>query len=338
MVYSKEKIIELLRPITYNGMALFQNCTVNDLLIEKDRLSIVIRLANNDAINKINNKELENLISQTLLETKLTIRIMVLKEANDNKEPNQDRIRIPGVKRVILIASGKGGVGKSTIASALAVAMSKLGRIGLVDADIYGSSIPYLFGLNEKPEVTMGNKLYPIKSLGVSIMSTGLFIEEDQPIIWRGPMLGKALWQLTNDTIWDRDGELDFLIIDTPPGTGDMQLTLATKYHIDGIIFITTPQVLAIKDTAKSITMFKKFNIKTIGVIENMSYLEGTDKKILGDNTLNLAKLGISADYLAKIPFSVEISSSGAISGNIFNLYVLFNELATLIKEIAERK
>jgi len=173
------------------------------------------------------------------------------------------------IKNIIAVASGKGGVGKSTVAANLAAALAKGGaKVGLLDADIYGPSIPTLFGVKEKPDSPDGKHLLPIQRHGVSLMSIGFMMDDDTPVIWRGPMVTQALLQLIGDTAWP---ELDYLIIDLPPGTGDVQLTLAQKIPVTGAVVVTTPQELALADARKAIRMFEKVSIPVLGIIENMS-------------------------------------------------------------------
>ena len=181
---------------------------------------------------------------------------------------SQDAALLPGVRHVIAVASGKGGVGKSTVASNLAVRLAQLGhRVGLLDADIYGPSVPTLLGIHERP-VLDGQTLVPFEKFGIRLMSLGFVLDTDTPVIWRGPMVMKALMQLLGDVRW---GELDFLIVDLPPGTGDAQLTLSQKVPMSGAVIVTTPQDVALIDARKGLAMFRKLNVPVIGIVENMS-------------------------------------------------------------------
>ena len=176
---------------------------------------------------------------------------------------------INGVRNIIAIASGKGGVGKSTVAVNLALALSSEGAaVGILDADIYGPSQPRMLGLNQRPESVDGKSLEPLVSYQIQVMSIGFLIEEDSPMIWRGPMVTQALEQLLNDTHWKN---LDYLVIDLPPGTGDIQLTLAQKVPVSGAVIVTTPQNIAVLDARKGLKMFEKVEIPVLGVLENMS-------------------------------------------------------------------
>jgi ATP-binding protein involved in chromosome partitioning len=177
---------------------------------------------------------------------------------------------IPGVKNIIAIASGKGGVGKSTTAANLALALVAEGaKVGLLDADIYGPSQPLMLGINSKPEVSDdGKRMYPIERYGLQTMSIGYLVGDDQPVIWRGPMVSGALQQLLNETIWT---DLDYLLIDLPPGTGDIHLTLVQKIPVSGAVVVTTPQDLALLDAGRACAMFQKVNVPVLGIIENMA-------------------------------------------------------------------
>ena len=176
---------------------------------------------------------------------------------------------IPGVKRIIAVASGKGGVGKSTTAANLALGLAALGwRVGVLDADIYGPSMPRLFGLRGKPE-TDGKIIKPMEAYGIKVMSIGFLVDEEVAMIWRGPMVQSALTQMMRDVAW---GELDCLVVDMPPGTGDAQLTMAQTVPLAGAVIVSTPQDLALIDARRAVAMFKKVNIPILGVLENMSY------------------------------------------------------------------
>src|SRR3569623_537123 len=179
---------------------------------------------------------------------------------------------IPGVKHVIAVGSGKGGVGKSTVAVNLAMALQKDGlKVGLLDADIYGPSVPRLLGaVNAKPEVTQDQKIQPVMRYGLKTMSLGFLVEESQAAVWRGPMLFKAMDQFFRDVNW---GELDVLVIDLPPGTGDVGLTMAQKVPVTGAVVVCTPQNIALADAKKAMDMFERTNVRVLGVVENMAYL-----------------------------------------------------------------
>ncbi len=219
---------------------------------------------------------------------------------------------IPNVQFPILIGSGKGGVGKSTVSSNLAIAMAKLGhKVGLLDADFYGPSIAMMFGIKEEPQVNEKEKLVPFEKFGVKVMSLGFLLEEDTPVIWRGPLLMKALTQFLEDVEW---GELDYLLIDLPPGTGDIQLSLAQNVKVKGAIAVTTPQDVALLDVKKAVTMFEKLNIPVMGVIENMSYFVchncGTKHFIFSGNQTDTGdRLGLPV--LGRIPIDPAIREGG---------------------------
>lgn len=215
---------------------------------------------------------------------------------------------LDGVKNIIAVASGKGGVGKSTVSANLALALTAEGAtVGLLDADIYGPSQPRMFGLSGQP-ASEGNKLQPMDSYQIQTMSIGYLIEEDTPMIWRGPMVTQALEQLLRDTQW-RD--LDYLIIDLPPGTGDIQLTLAQKVPVSGAVIVTTPQDIALIDARKAVKMFEKVEIPILGIIENMSTHIcsecGHEEAIFGEGGAQRMAEDYSLDVLGDIPLQKDI-------------------------------
>lgn len=217
--------------------------------------------------------------------------------------------RIPGVNHIIAIASGKGGVGKSTVSSNIACALAQQGRrVGLLDADVYGPSQPRMLGVSGRPASPDGKTILPLRNHGVTMMSIGLMTNEDQAVVWRGPMLMGALQQMLMQVQW---GALDVLIVDLPPGTGDVQMTLSQKAHVDGAIVVSTPQDVALLDARKGIDMFKQLNVPILGMVENMSTHVcsncGHEEHVFGHGGVaaEAAKLGVP--LLAEVPLDLQI-------------------------------
>ncbi|MCF6210825.1 MAG: iron-sulfur cluster carrier protein ApbC [Gammaproteobacteria bacterium] len=216
---------------------------------------------------------------------------------------------IPGVKNIIAIASGKGGVGKSTTAVNLALALAAEGAsVGILDADIYGPSQPRMLGVSDKPESKDGKSLEPLMGHGIQSMSIGYLIDEDTPMIWRGPMVTQALEQLLNDTRWQ---DVDYLIIDLPPGTGDIQLTLAQKVPVSGALIVTTPQDIALLDARKALKMFEKVDVTVLGIVENMSIHIcskcGNEEHIFGKGGGARMSEDYDVDFLGALPLDIQI-------------------------------
>lgn len=222
------------------------------------------------------------------------------------------RIEVPGVKHIIAVASGKGGVGKSTTAVNLALGLAANGvRTGLLDADIYGPSMPRLLGVKEKPESADGKMLKPIERYGLRTMSIGYIVAEDTPMIWRGPMVSSALEQMLRDVLW---GELDVLVVDMPPGTGDAQLTLAQRVALSGAVIVSTPQDIALIDARKGLSMFRKVAVPVLGIVENMSYYLcpkcGERSEIFGHGGARQEAEKLGVPFLGEIPLHLDIRTT----------------------------
>ena len=218
---------------------------------------------------------------------------------------------IKGTKFTIAISSAKGGVGKSTFATNFALALKKVGcKVGLLDADIYGPSIPKMMGIDEKPK-SDGEKLEPINKFDIQCMSIGFLADQQTPMIWRGPMVTSAIRTFTQKVNWKN---LDFIIVDMPPGTGDTQLTFSQEIKIDGAIIISTPQEVALLDVKRGIKMFDKLGVKILGLIDNMSYFNGDDGKrynIFGDGGVKKTADEFKKEFLGEIPINPEVGKSG---------------------------
>jgi ATP-binding protein involved in chromosome partitioning len=245
---------------------------------------------------------------------------------------------LPGVRNVILVASGKGGVGKSTVAANLAVALAQAGKAtGLLDADIYGPSQPRMMGISGRPASPDGQTILPLHGHGVTMMSIGLMVPEGEAVIWRGPMLMGALQQLMGQVAW---GELDALIVDLPPGTGDVQLTLSQKYQLTGALIVSTPQDVALIDARKALDMFRKTRVPILGLIENMSSYVcpkcGHEAHIFGHGGTRADATASGLDFLGEIPLDLAIRVSGDAGTPIVASHPDSREAAAF-RSIAER-
>ena len=218
---------------------------------------------------------------------------------------------IIGTKFTIAISSAKGGVGKSTFATNIALALKKVGcKVGLLDADIYGPSIPKMFNINEKPQ-SDGKSLSPIVKYDIQCMSIGFLADQQTPMIWRGPMVTSAIKTFTQKVLWK---DLDFIIVDMPPGTGDAQLTFSQEIKMDGAIIVSTPQEVALLDVKRGIKMFDKLGVKILGLVDNMSYFTGDDGKkykIFGEGGVKRTAKEFEKEFLGEIPISQEVGKTG---------------------------
>jgi ATP-binding protein involved in chromosome partitioning len=245
--------------------------------------------------------------------------------------------KINGVKKIIAISSGKGGVGKSTIAVNLAIAIKNLKyNVGILDADIYGPSIPKMMGISEKPKSEDGVNLIPIKKFDLQCMSIGFMVSEETPMIWRGPMVASTIKTFTNKVLWEN---VDFLIIDMPPGTGDALLTFSQEIDIDGAVIVTTPQDIAIIDVKRGIEMFKRTNVKILGIIENMTSFtsdDGVEHFIFGkDGGKNIADK-FNIEVLGSIPISLKLREGADTGEPITEIYQNDN-ISNIFKDIAKK-
>ncbi len=342
MEISKEQIVKALEEVYYfpgrdNIISLKM---VDELKIDGNKISFTLvfpKLPDNSS--KIVREACEKAI-KSKVDNKFKLDITEKTEADTGKGA------LSGIKNIIAVASGKGGVGKSTVAVNLAIALKNGGaRVGLIDADIYGPSIPTMFDLEgSRPygiEEDGKSLILPIEKYGIYLLSIGFFVSPEQALIWRGPMASNAIKQLLNDTKWDH---LDYLVIDLPPGTGDIHLTLAQEYSIDGIVIVTTPQKVALADVQKAATMFRqeKIHIPILGMVENMSYFtpaELPDNKyfIFGKSQSEKFAKKLNIPFLGQIPVVQRIAESGDL-GKPVSLNEespegkAFTELADIVK------
>ena len=226
--------------------------------------------------------------------------------------PHRERLQLPTVAHIVAVASGKGGVGKSTTAANLAVALARKGlRVAIFDADIYGPSVPRLFGLSGQTPRSDGAKVFPLEAHGVKVMSIGFMVAEDSPIVWRGPMVMGALEQMLRDVVW---GDLDVMVVDMPPGTGDTQLTMSQRVPLAGAVIVSTPQDIALIDARKGLNMFRKVEVPILGLIENMSYYIcpscGHRDEIFAHGGAQRAALEMGVPFLGEIPLELKIRTT----------------------------
>ena len=311
------QILELLKSVKYPGFSrdivsfgLIKEITIKDDAINID---IALKTQNQDSKDKVIS-DIETKLSNHFKE----VNIQIINESPNNPQSNpsaeQNKFNLNNIKNIIAIASGKGGVGKSTVAANVALALRENNNsVGLLDLDIYGPSLPIILGMNENPKMTDDRKIIPIEHYGLKVMSFGFISGNDTPVIWRGPLVSRMTEQFFNDVHW---GELDYLVLDLPPGTGDIQLTLTQKLRMSGAIIITTPQDIALADVQKGADMFRKVHTPILGVIENMSNLQLTGK-IKGTNQNNSENNSIKIDG---IDDAINVNPDGSFSINI-NLF-----------------
>ena len=312
----KNKVKELLSKINYPGFNrdIISFGMVKDIQIKSENINIYLKITSQ-------NEEKKNLLVQTIkkhLTDHFSSVSVIIDDKDNGNSPSESSSAqtptiepiLPKVKHVVAIASGKGGVGKSTVASNIACGLKHKGcTVGLLDLDIYGPSLPIILGVNQQPEMTEDNKLVPLDRYGMKIMSFGFISGNDTPVIWRGPLVSRMTEQFFRDVDW---GDLDFLILDLPPGTGDVQLTLTQKLRMSGAIIVTTPQDIALSDVRKGADMFEKVKTPILGVIENMSgfILDGVIKTSSG-------KMQNGGEIILTDGSSIQISEAGNFEINI---------------------
>ena len=247
---------------------------------------------------------------------------------------------IQGTKFTIAISSAKGGVGKSTFATNLALALKSLNlKVGILDADIYGPSLPKMFSINEKPKSDDGKSLIPIDQYGIQCMSIGFLVDEETPMIWRGPMVTSTIKTFAQKVLWN---DLNFLVVDMPPGTGDTQLTFSQEIKLDGVVIISTPQEVALLDVKRGINMFDKLKVPIIGLVDNMSFFESDEGKkynIFGKNGVEKVASDYKKNFLGKIPIDIDLRVASDVGKPLFEknpdhkISKIFREMAKKIKE-----
>jgi len=315
---NEESIKEALRAVKYPGFSrdIISFGLVKQVAVNSGAVSVRMELNSAsremaDQIKAESEKVLRGLpgVSHVFVE----VRMQAAAAAGQKPaSPWAGQVKMPGVKHVVAVASGKGGVGKSTVSVNLACALRHLGaRVGLLDCDIYGPSIPLMMGVHEKPTISEDEKLVPPENYGVKLMSMGFLIEGDNPVIWRGPMIMKTIQQFITTVAW---GELDFLLVDLPPGTGDAQLSLCQTVPLDGGVIVTTPQEASLGVVRKGIGMFQKVNVPILGIVENMSYYTtpgGERVEIFGHGGGRAEAARQDVPFMGEIPIYVEIREGG---------------------------
>ena len=342
----RKKIIATLEKIKFpGGKNLISGDSVRAFEIQDEVVKFIIEVGDGDvsvfkSVAGIAKKALEDLEGVSEAQIILTAQKAATPNPNNSPPPNLKigghpdpkigKIKPLGVRHIIAVGSGKGGVGKSTLAANLAVSMAKSGlKVGLLDADIYGPSQPKMMGVSGKPETPDGKKIIPLKAFGVTVMSIGFMLDPSKAVVWRGPMLQGALQQMLGQVMW---GELDVLLVDLPPGTGDVQLTLCQKTDLTGAIIVSTPQDVALIDATKAIDMFKTLNVPILGLVENMStYLCpncGHEEHIFGHGGVKSEAFKMGLPFLGEIPLDLKVRLSGdsgipiaSVDGNIGAIY-----------------
>jgi ATP-binding protein involved in chromosome partitioning len=349
MSISEEQVRDALRSVRYPGFSrdIISFGLVKGVDIDNGDIKVQLALATNDPnIPATIKNDAEKILRELngVRSAKVLIDIHAPPAGAGTGAANVGATRIPGIKHVIAIASGKGGVGKSTVAANLALALEQTkARVGLCDCDIYGPSISLMFGTRQRPVATEENKIVPIEQYGLKLMSMGFLLDDASPAILRGPMVTRYTQQFLRQVEW---GELDFLVLDLPPGTGDIQLTIVQTVALSGAIIVTTPQEVALIDARKAATMFEKVNVPVLGIIENMSYFicpgDGVRYDIFGSGGGEREAKRIRAPLLGQIPIDIATRESGDRGMPIVaedrpsNVKAEFQKIATELRKALE--
>jgi len=296
------------------SLGLINNITIKDSNVAITLQVPVHRGASMEPIRKLAQERVLNIKDVTSATVVVTAHENKEKTSTfeTDKEDKVEKVLESNVKRFVAIGSGKGGVGKSTTSANIAIALKLEGyKVGLLDADVYGPSQPRMLGVSGRPASVGGDMVAPLQNYGISLMSMGLLVPDDTAMIWRGPMVQSALTQMLNSVVW---GDLDVIVIDLPPGTGDIQISLAQQVNLAGAIIVSTPQDIALLDVVKALTMFQKANVPVLGMIENMSYWSCPDcgrvDHIFGEGGVKAEAKKRNIDLLGEIPISVDVRKS----------------------------
>jgi len=296
------------------SLGLINNITIKDSNVAITLQVPVHRGASMEPIRKLAQEKVLNIKDVTSATVVVTAHENKEKTSTfeTDKEEKVEKVLESNVKRFVAIGSGKGGVGKSTTSANIAIALKLEGyKVGLLDADVYGPSQPRMLGVSGRPASVGGDMVAPLQNYGISLMSMGLLVPDDTAMIWRGPMVQSALTQMLNSVVW---GDLDVIVIDLPPGTGDIQISLAQQVNLAGAIIVSTPQDIALLDVVKALTMFQKANVPVLGMIENMSYWSCPDcgrvDHIFGEGGVKAEAKKRNIDLLGEIPISVDVRKS----------------------------
>ena len=317
---TQESILEALKGVKYPGFTrdIVSFGLVKDLSVDNGAVSVTLQLTspNPDAARQIKDaseQALRGLAGVKMVHVDVRMPAGQPQQASPaGQNPWAQQNKVPGLTRIVAVASGKGGVGKSTVAVNLSCALRHLGAtVGLLDCDIYGPSVPLMMGTRQRPTISPEEKMVPPVQYGVKLMSMGFLLEGDQPVIWRGPMIVKTINQFFTSVDW---GKLDYLLVDLPPGTGDAQLTLCQTVPLDGGVIVTTPQEASLGVVRKGIAMFQKVNVPILGIVENMSYFtspEGKRIEIFGHGGGRAEAARQDVPFLGEIPIFTEIREGG---------------------------